>query len=52
MKYSSYDDYKWFLLGCAITAGEIFWKGEGSTNKGLTTEVSEDGTVINISSET
>jgi hypothetical protein len=55
LKYDSYDDYIYFIMGASIASGRIFWVGEdGKTNKGLkdtdiSTSLSRDGRVITIS---
>ena len=55
MKYDSYDDYIYFIMGASIASGRVFWVGEdGNTNKGLKdtsilTSMSRDGRVVTIS---
>ena len=49
MKYDSWDDYKWFILGAALASSKIFWTGEGNSNKQLKTSVSSDGSVASLS---
>ena len=49
MKYDSWDDYKWFLLGAALTSSKVFWTGEGNSNKQLNTSISSDGSVASLS---
>lgn len=49
MKYDSWTDYKWFLLGAALTSSKVFWAGEGNSNKQLKTNVSQDGSVASLS---
>jgi len=49
MKYESWDDYKWFLLGCALTSSKVFWSNTGDTNKELIPTVSADGSVGSVS---
>lgn len=49
MKYDSWDDYKWFILGAALTSSKVFWTGEGDSNKQLKTSVSSDGSVASLS---
>lgn len=49
MKYDSYDDFKFFILGASITSGRVFWVGEeGNTNKSVSCSLSNDGKVASI----
>ena len=48
MKYDSWEDYKWFLLGVAITSGAAVWKKNGESNKKLKASVSDDESVISV----
>ena len=53
MKYDSWTDFKYFVMGASIAAGRVFWVGEeGTTNKHLdrseteiSTSISSDGKV-------
>lgn len=39
MKYDSYDEYFYFLLGASISSGREFWVGENTeTNKSIKNE--------------
>ncbi len=49
MKYDSWGDYKWFLLGAALTSSKVLWTNEGNSNKGLKAKISKDGTIASIS---
>ena len=56
MKYNSYNDFMYFIMGASIASGRMFWVGEeGSTNKKirsnseLISSVSKDGTVARLS---
>lgn len=49
MKYDSWDDYKWFLLGAALASSKVFWTGDGNSNKHLKTDISSDGKVASLS---
>ena len=56
MKYDSYNDFRYFVMGASIASGRMFWVGEeGSTNKGIknnteiTSSVSKDGNVAKLS---
>lgn len=56
MKYDSYNDFIYFIMGASIASGRMFWVGEeGSTNKKirsnseLISSVSKDGTVARLS---
>lgn len=59
MKYDSYNDFKYFIMGASIASGRMFWVGEeGSTNKGIKTDkeiissISKDGNVAKLSMRT
>lgn len=52
MKYDSWSDYKWFLLGAALTSSKVFWTNEGNSNKQLKTSVSKDGKVASLGYKT
>ena len=56
MKYDSYNDFMYFIMGASIASGRMFWVGEdGSTNKKIRSDselissVSKDGTVARLS---
>ena len=56
MKYDSYNDFMYFIMGASIASGRMFWVGEeGSTNKKirsnseLISSISKDGTVARLS---
>ena len=56
MKYDSYNDFIYFIIGASISSGRMFWVGEeGSTNKKIRSDselissVSKDGTVARLS---
>lgn len=56
MKYDSYNDFMYFIIGASIASGRMFWVGEeGSTNKKIRSDselissVSKDGTVARLS---
>lgn len=56
MKYDSYNDFMYFIMGASIASGRMFWVGEeGSTNKKIKSDselissVSKDGTVARLS---
>ena len=56
MKYDSYNDFIYFIMGASIASGRMFWVGEeGSTNKKIRSDselissVSKDGTVARLS---
>lgn len=56
MKYDSYNDFMYFIIGASIASGRMFWVGEeGSTNKKIKSDselissVSKDGTVARLS---
>lgn len=51
MKDSTYEDYKWFIMGASLVASKVFWTKEGNSNKKLITSVSQDGTVASIKSK-
>lgn len=55
MKFDSYDDYKYFILGASISSGRIFWSGEYGSNKGIKAEdvnidynISKDGNILTM----
>lgn len=48
MKYDTWDEYKWFLLGAALVNSKFFWDAKGEINKGVITNVSSDGSVGSI----
>lgn len=35
MKYDSWDDFKFFIVGASIASGRSFWTGGTDTNKRL-----------------
>lgn len=44
LKYDSWDDFMYFVVGASLAAGRVFWVGsEGDSNKALKNE--SDGTV-------
>ena len=44
LKYDSWDDFMYFVVGASLAAGRVFWVGsEGASNKALKNE--SDGTV-------
>ena len=55
MKYDSWDDYIYFIIGASIASGRMFWVGDdGKTNKGLyntetSASISRDGKVATLS---
>lgn len=55
MKYDSWDDFIYFIIGASIASGRVFWVGEdGKTNKGLNStetsaRISRDGNVATLS---
>lgn len=52
MKYDSYEEYSYFVLGASIAAGRVFWTKDGDTNKGpilITESTSRDGSVASVS---
>lgn len=55
MKYDSWDDFIYFIVGASIASGRVFWVGEdGNTNKGLSgtetsAKISRDGKVATLS---
>lgn len=56
MKYDSYSDFIYFIMGASIASGRVFWVGdEGSTNKKIKTNteisssISKDGNVARLS---
>ena len=56
MKYDSYNDFMYFIMGASIASGRMFWVGEeGSTNKKIRSDselissISKDGTVARLS---
>lgn len=51
MKISTYDKYKWFILGASIASDEYFWRGNGIKNKHIKQELSEDRKVLRLRSE-
>lgn len=43
MKYDSFDDVFYFILGASISSGSIFWLGkQGRFNKGLKEQLAEE----------
>lgn len=48
MKYDSWSDYKWFVLGAALTSSKIFWEGTGESNKQIKNDISNDGSVASL----
>lgn len=42
---------KWFILGAAITSNMSFWSGEGSSNKKIVANLSNDGNTVTIKKE-
>jgi hypothetical protein len=51
MKISTYDKYKWFILGASIASDEYFWRGNGIKNKHIKTELSDDRHVLRLRAE-
>lgn len=55
MKYDSWDDFIYFVIGASIASGRMFWVGDdGKTNKGLSNtetsaKISRDGKVATLS---
>lgn len=55
MKYDSWDDFLYFIIGASIASGRVFWVGEeGETNKYLNNtetnlSISRDGNVATLS---
>lgn len=55
LKYDSWDDFLYFIVGASIASGRVFWVGEdGKTNKGLndtetSASISRDGNVATLS---
>lgn len=43
MKFDSFDDVFYFILGASISSGSVFWLGkQGRFNKGLKEQLAED----------
>lgn len=43
LKYDSWDDFMYFVVGASLAAGRVFWVGsEGGTNKALKNESNEN----------
>jgi hypothetical protein len=51
MKISSYNKYKWFILGASIASDEYFWRGNGINNKHIKQTLSEDRKVLRLKAE-
>lgn len=51
MKVSTYDKYKWFILGASIASDEYFWRGNGIKNKHIKQTLSEDRRVLRLKAE-
>lgn len=55
LKYDSWDDFLYFIIGASIASGRVFWVGEdGETNKYLNNtetnlSISRDGNVATLS---
>lgn len=48
MKYDSWEDYKWFILGAALTSSKVFWTNKGNSNKQLKTSLEKEGKVASF----
>ena len=49
MKYSSWDDYKWFVLGASLASSGVLWSGKGQSNKEIKASLNEDNSILSFS---